>query len=120
MTQYTSLKTMSTQADGFLRRRVPSRRTIGYKLPFNAAPLNSQAPAPANRVAEADVQISEALRRSPAYAALFDPQTCGGMLLGAPEEKLESVMHSLTSVLPHQPAVIGTCSSDGAGELRVV
>jgi len=40
--------------------------------------------APANRAAEAEIEISESLRRVPQYRALFDPQTSGGLLLGVP------------------------------------
>ncbi|MEM8678959.1 MAG: selenide, water dikinase SelD, partial [Planctomycetota bacterium] len=38
--------------------------------------------APANRTIEGTLVVSEAAQRRPEYAALFDPQTNGGLLLG--------------------------------------
>ena len=35
--------------------------------------------APANRAAEVEIKVSESVRKSASYAALFDPQTCGGL-----------------------------------------
>lgn len=51
--------------------------------------------APANRVAEADIAASVEQRTTPRYAALFDPQTCGGLLLGVPAEHVSGVLDQL-------------------------
>ena len=45
---------------------------------------------PANRTAEADMNVPETLRHLASYAALFDPQTSGGLLLGIAETDAEA------------------------------
>ena len=52
--------------------------------------------APANRAAEAEIAASTAQRTTPRCAALFDPQTCGGLLLGVPEKYVSRVLERLT------------------------
>ena len=51
--------------------------------------------APANRDTEAVVHVSECDRHRPEYAAIFDPQTCGGLLLGVAPQHVDSVMREL-------------------------
>jgi selenide,water dikinase len=51
--------------------------------------------APANRLREAEIEASAAVRGSPAYALLFDPQTSGGLLMGVPEQHVEGVLGQL-------------------------
>ena len=51
--------------------------------------------APANRDAEIRIEAREPQRKLPAYSALFDPQTCGGVLLGVPEKDCASVLSLL-------------------------
>jgi selenide,water dikinase len=63
--------------------------------------------APANRLAEGDMQTPESLRCSPAYAALFDPQTCGGLLLGVRESDVERVLKRLRGQSDVPAVVIG-------------
>lgn len=63
--------------------------------------------APANRDAESDIDVSETLRPSARYAALFDPQTSGGMLLGVPAPHVEAVLTRLAQHGVANAAVIG-------------
>ena len=63
--------------------------------------------APANRDAEADMDESESTCRIPRYATLFDPQTCGGLLMGVPAEHVEAVLSRLSSQNAVPAAVIG-------------
>ncbi len=48
--------------------------------------------APSNRRAEADLEVSEPLRRRPQFAALFDPQTSGGLLAAVPSALCERLL----------------------------
>ena len=52
--------------------------------------------APANRVAEAAMRVAERRRDEPQFAALFDPQTGGGMLRGVPPASVEAVLDDLS------------------------
>jgi len=63
--------------------------------------------APANRDAEADISASVKQRTSPRYAALFDPQTCGGLLLGVPAEHVSGVLDQLAQDGTAPAAAIG-------------
>lgn len=51
--------------------------------------------APANRAAEQRITVENAVRTSPAYAALFDPQTSGGLLLSVPASESTAVLTRL-------------------------
>jgi selenide,water dikinase len=51
--------------------------------------------APANRAYEAQIEAAMAEQRTPRYAALFDPQTSGGLLLGVPERHVEALLRRL-------------------------
>ncbi|MEZ6062293.1 MAG: selenide, water dikinase SelD [Planctomycetaceae bacterium] len=42
--------------------------------------------APGNRVRESQIAVTDTVRADPRYAVLFDPQTCGGLLLGVPQQ----------------------------------
>lgn len=63
--------------------------------------------APANRDAEIQLAVTEAQRKHPAYNGLFDPQTCGGVLLGVSESQVEKVLTELKNSGHHQAAEIG-------------
>jgi selenide,water dikinase len=58
--------------------------------------------APANREVERSIEVSAILRQDPRYAALFDPQTSGGLLLAVPEQDVPAVLRRL-SELSNQP-----------------
>ena len=47
--------------------------------------------APANREVEARIEASDAARSDPRYAALFDPQTSGGLLVGLSAEQMQAI-----------------------------
>jgi selenide,water dikinase len=51
--------------------------------------------APANRAAEDDIDARPEQKNSPRYAALFDPQTCGGLLLGVPAGEVSEIVRRL-------------------------
>ena len=63
--------------------------------------------APANRNAESEIEVSEALRKQPAYAALFDPQTSGGMLLGMQPDVAENYVIKLAETGQGRAVVVG-------------
>ena len=72
--------------------------------------------APANRAAEADIEVSESKRRSSKYAALFDPQTCGGLLMGVPQQHVDNTLNELAQQSAISATVIGTVEAhDGEG-----
>lgn len=77
--------------------------------------------APANRLAETDIEVPEADRRKPEYAALFDPQTSGGLLLGVPAQSVGPVLAELTQQSAVPAARIGrvTKHSDEGPRLRI-
>ena len=51
--------------------------------------------APANRTVERFIQADERVKQKPGYAAIFDPQTSGGMLLSVSEFRTEEILQSL-------------------------
>jgi selenide,water dikinase len=63
--------------------------------------------APSNRAAEAEIESSGAQRRTPQYAALFDPQTSGGLLLAVSQRDVEPLMLRLAEMSDIPAAVIG-------------
>ena len=60
--------------------------------------------APANRQIETEMVASEQLRTKPEFAVLFDPQTCGGLLLGIAESRAETFLAHMRG--EHQAASI--------------
>ncbi len=75
--------------------------------------------APANRDAEADIDATETMLRSPRYATLFDPQTCGGLLMGVPVEHVETVLSRLAQQTGVTAAVIGRVVESLPSESRL-
>ncbi len=73
---------------------------------------------PENRVAAAKVKLQINDVKASRYTALFDPQTCGGLLMGVAEEKLASVMQVLGDAGFEDAAVIGEVKA-GASVLKI-
>ncbi len=75
--------------------------------------------APANRDAESSISVNEQNRERPEYAALFDPQTCGGLLMGVSEQGAGALIAEMkSSGIP--AAIVGHITEDGPERLRVV
>jgi len=62
--------------------------------------------SPANRDAEAEIENRRAMVAPAAYAALFDPQTSGGLLLGIDAARVAPLLADIDGA-GHQGAVIG-------------
>lgn len=75
--------------------------------------------APANRAAESAIESSSDHRESAAYKALFDPQTCGGLLIGATEDQAAAVMARLREAGPVTPSRIGTLTRQAGSRPRI-
>ncbi len=75
--------------------------------------------APANRVAEAQIEVEESLRVTPAYQVLFDPQTSGGLLLGVREKDVDAVLDRLSVQSGVAAAAIGRVRDGRSGEPRL-
>ena len=71
--------------------------------------------APGNRTKESQIDCVEKLRGSSRYAALFDPQTSGGLLMGVPADKLPRLLEKLDG----NGAVIGRVCSEKPGGPRI-
>jgi selenide,water dikinase len=77
--------------------------------------------APANRGAELEIGVGEAARSQPGYQALFDPQTCGGMLLAVPPHVLPALLERLPQRQPAMvPSVIGVVRQRQPGQPRII
>ncbi|MEQ9410733.1 MAG: selenide, water dikinase SelD [Fuerstiella sp.] len=77
---------------------------------------------PSNRHVEPLISASSEIRARPAWAALFDPQTCGGLLLGVSREKAAEFERRLGDAGSGIAACIGEVqsASDNATILNVV
>lgn len=75
--------------------------------------------APANRAAEADIRADEAQRSTPAYAALFDPQTSGGLLLAVSQRDVDDLLRRLSEQSDIPAAVVGQIAAHQPGEPRI-
>ena len=66
--------------------------------------------------------VSHWLREHAAFAALFDPQTCGGLLIATTAEQTESLMKELKQVGDARAAVVGSVQRRSADQrkLRIV
>jgi len=74
--------------------------------------------APANKDNEAFVRCPESLRSRPEFTALFDPQTCGGLLLGVAESEVPKLLRELQSQSNITAAVIGEVVA-GTGQTQI-
>jgi selenide,water dikinase len=63
--------------------------------------------APVNREAEAMIEVAAIARQQPAYAALFDPQTSGGLLLAVAESQAAEFIDRLLQQTGRRAAIIG-------------
>jgi len=75
--------------------------------------------APANRAAEMEIKVSESVRKSARYAALFDPQTCGGLLIGVRPESVPTIMARLSDQSDIIASVIGQVVEHQAPKRRI-
>jgi len=50
---------------------------------------------PGNRTVERQISIADPLRANAEYQLLFDPQTCGGLLLGVCSDRYEELRHKI-------------------------
>jgi selenide,water dikinase len=62
---------------------------------------------PANRHVETNICVAEQARNNSRYAALFDPQTCGGLLLGVRESDVDAVLARLAELSDMPAELIG-------------
>ncbi len=77
--------------------------------------------APANRRAEPDIAAAPAARSAPAYAALFDPQTSGGLLIGLPTDRGPALLAALQQEgIPASSIGRVTASEPSAPRLKLV
>ncbi|GIX00201.1 MAG: hypothetical protein KatS3mg111_3533 [Pirellulaceae bacterium] len=74
--------------------------------------------APANRTASRAIDSTPELKASPKFAGLFDPQTCGGFLIGVPEPLRESFLE-MARVLGYQPKCIGRTTPRQGPQARI-
>ncbi|HUG93104.1 MAG TPA: selenide, water dikinase SelD, partial [Planctomycetaceae bacterium] len=77
--------------------------------------------APANREIESRMDAAPGVRRDPRFAALFDPQTSGGLLFGLAAEAAESQLRRSEKIHPEVSVVIGEIvAQDGTPQMEIV
>jgi selenide,water dikinase len=78
--------------------------------------------APANRAAEEAISVPPHVQTSPAYQALFDPQTSGGLLMASAEANARKLAGRLTTANAACAVVIGRVTRPPAGrpQIRIV
>lgn len=64
--------------------------------------------APSNRMAAAKMNSETSIRQDPCYDLLFDPQTCGGLLLGIPDAHLDELQSAIAASQLRALVKIGT------------
>lgn len=74
--------------------------------------------SPANRDAEQEIKVSEPNRRTPEYAALFDPQTCGGLLAGVANADVANALAAFQDA-GIDAAVIGQVTACDPNQRRI-
>jgi selenide,water dikinase len=70
--------------------------------------------APENRAAEAEMNIPESVRRQSTFAALFDPQTCGGLLVAVRPESCAQLLGDFIAA-GDAAALVGTIEPHNGG-----
>jgi len=101
--------------------------TIGVELDLSAIPLLTGAAetlrrgifsslAPQNRQAEYLLQDSKTAAQNPRYPILFDPQTCGGLLLAVPLSQSDRCLFALQQAGYQQASIIGRTKTISPGE----
>lgn len=76
--------------------------------------------SPANRAVEVNVLATEQQRRNARYATLFDPQTCGGLLLGVRESEVDAVISRLADLSDVPAMLIGEITEADGPEPRIM
>jgi selenide,water dikinase len=76
--------------------------------------------SPANRAVEANIRVTEQQRRNSRYATLFDPQTCGGLLLGVRESEVDAVLSRLAELSDVPATLIGDVAAANGTEPRII
>lgn len=71
--------------------------------------------APSNRLAVAKVDASNAIRQDPGFDLLFDPQTCGGLLLGMSDDAANQITSAILKAQIRPLVKIGTVKQPTAG-----
>ena len=72
--------------------------------------------APSNRLAVAKVNASSVVRQNACFDLLFDPQTCGGLLLGMSERAADQINTAITAAELRPLVKIGTVNAHTAGD----
>jgi selenide,water dikinase len=72
-----------------------------------------------NRQCESQLATEPAIRDSARYRLLFDPQTCGGFLLGVPSPREPEFLAAVSQAKLPIPSCIGQVTSDNPGRFLV-
>lgn len=75
--------------------------------------------APANRQVQPELDAAPSLARQPRFAALFDPQTSGGLLLGVPARQVNDCLAELARCGAVAACVIGHVAARDARSPRL-
>ncbi len=68
--------------------------------------------APANRQADSRIETTGPIRRSAKYQILFDPQTCGGLLFGVSEDRVDRFQQAIASDFVKEIGLVGRVDLD--------
>ena len=71
--------------------------------------------APSNRLTVAKIDASSAVRQAPAFELLFDPQTCGGLLLGMSDASAEQLNSAIDHAQLRPLVKIGSVTAMDSG-----
>jgi selenide,water dikinase len=74
--------------------------------------------APANRQVDTEIDRGADLGKLSTYSAIYDPQTCGGLLLGVAEKRAAALLDRLAN-LDIPAAIIGQTHKHDAGDRRL-